>query len=1144
MRIGFLRVVLIFGFAALSAQAQENRGAILGRATDPSGAVVPNVRIRVTNVETSATLEASTNDEGNYQAPFLLPGTYRLTAEHAGFKEAVQGGIQVQIGASVTVNLSLEMGTSSETVTVNGGAPLLETTGSDLGQSVPSNYVRDVGASFYRNAANFVRLAPGVTGQSMGTYTSDNQTAVSISGGGAIQGGNEWIIDGVSDTVPLSTGSVVLVPTVDSVEEMKVNTTMFDAAYGHSNGGAITITTKGGTNNLHGTAYLFKRWAALYANTWQNDKNGVAKPSVNYHEWGYFLSGPVYIPKVYNGKNKTFFSTWLSSDFDTRDLNELARVPTALERQGNFSQTLAKTGGGLITIYNPFSTVVTGSKATRTAFPGSIIPASLINPIGQAAMNLLPLPNLVAAPQIGGNNWYEDANYFVGQKQESGRLDHYFGEKNRVFGRYSRLTRDQYADALIPGVHQYNGSGSNLDTYLQWRTSVNVNDTYTFSPTLVGTFSYGFARRVNNDSYGGYGFDPSALHLPSVIVNNQVVKGYPEFNLGENVPSIGSRINLIANNSHSFFATFTKIRGNHTLKFGTDYRILQYNTASQGTSAAGSFTFNSTFTQSDPYTASTGNTTGTAMASELLGVPASGSFGYTSPLSLQGQYVGAFVEDAWKITPKLTINLGIRYELETPYHERYNRVAWGFTPAAAFPIQVPGLNLHGGIQFAGVNGNSASEGNLDTNNFGPRFGFAYQLFRNTVLRGGYGLFFSPMLDNTSDLGTFSTFSPTTPYVASTDSGATPYTTLTNPFPNGLQSVVGSSLGLASQAGNSITYLNQNRVAPYNQQWQFSVQHQLPSQIVVEAAYVGMLSVKEFESYNLNDLPDVYLPLGAAQNTAVPNPFYGVFPSNSTLGSGTTVSQKQFWLAYPQFSSLTIDADNTGVTTYNALQTRVEKRLTHGLTVVSTFTFSKLMRNNMTSVVNTRHYRSISSLDQPKLFRLAVAYAIPLHFAGSGYQRLLREVAGDWAVTGYLTMESGLPLSISQANGRPIVVGNPQESGPIDQRLGDRVVGGVAQNPYFNTGAFQALATQYTVSPQVPYISQLRAPGLCALNASLFKNFAIYERLHAELRLEAYNATNHPFFNSPGTNMSTTATFGVITGASNSRSMQAGLKVIF
>jgi hypothetical protein len=692
-------------------------------------------------------------------------------------------------------------------------------------------------------------------------------------------------------------------------------------------------------------------------------------------------------------------------------------------------------------------------------------------------------------------------------------------------------------------VHQYNGSGANLDTYLQWRTSVNVNDTYTFSPTLVGTFSYGLARRVNNDSYGGYGMDPAALQLPSVILANQAVKGYPEFNLGENVPTIGSRINLIANNSHSFFATFNKVRGNTTLKFGTDYRILQYNTSSR-TPAVGSFTFNSTFTQSDPYTASTGNTTGTAMASELLGTPSSGSFGYTSPLSLQGQYFGAFVQDAWKVTPKLTINLGIRYELETPYHERYNRVDWGFTPSAPFPIQVPGLNLHGGIQFAGVNGYSESEGILDKNNFGPRFGFAYQVARNTVIRGGYGLFFSPMLDNTSNLGTFPAFSPTTPFVATTDSGATPFTTLKDPFPNGLQAVVGSSLGLASQAGNSITYLNPNRLAPYNQQWQFSVQRQLPSQIVVEAAYVGMLSVKEFETYNLNDLPDPYLSLGTAQNTAVPNPFFGVFPSNSTLGSGTTVSQKQFWLAYPQFTSVTVDGANTGVTTYNALQARVEKQLTHGLTVVSTFTFSKLMHNNMTSVVNTRHYRSISALDQPKLFRLAVVYAIPLHFAGAGYHRVLGNLAGDWAVTSSLTMASALPLSISQTNGRPLVVGNPQVGGSINQRLGDRVAGGVVQNPYFNTAAFQALPSQFAVSPQVPYISQLRAPGMCALNASLFKNFAIYERLHAELRLEAYNATNHPFFNAPGTNMSSTGTFGVITGASNSRSMQAGLKIIF
>ena len=1132
--------VLSFGIVG-----QENRGSIIGRIIDPSGAAVAGAQVRVTNDQTGGNVDALSNDEGNYNAPFLLPGTYTVTAEHTGFKRIEHRNIQIGIGTAVAVNLTLEVGASTETVTVKAESPLLETAGSDLGQNVPDNYIRDVGASFYRNAANFVRLAPGVTGQSMGTYTSDNQTAVSISGGGGIQGGNEWIIDGVSDTVPLSTGSVVFVPTVDAVEEMKVSTTMFDASYGHSNGGAITITTKGGTNDLHGTAYLFKRWAALYANTWQNDRNGVSKPPINYHEWGYFLSGPVYIPKLYNGKNKTFFSTWLGDDFDTRDLNETARVPTALERQGDFSQTLARTGGGIVTIYNPFSTMVVNGKATRTAFPNNIIPSNLINPIGQAAINLLPLPNLANPPQIAGNNWFEDASYFVGQKEEAGRIDHYFGDKNRIFGRFGRLTRNQYADALIPGVHQYNGSGANLDTYLQWRTSLSINDTYTFSPTLVGTFSYGLSRRINNDSYGGYGKDPSILKLPSSIISNQVVKGYPEFNLGENVPTIGSRINLIANNSHSLFATFTKVHSNHTLKFGADYRILQYNTASQGTSAAGSFTFSSTFTQADPYTASTSNTSGTAMASELLGTAASGSFGYTSPLSLQAQYAAGFVQDAWKVSSKLTLNFGMRYELETPYHERYNRVAWGFDPSAAFPIQVPGLNLHGGVQFAGVNGFSRSEGNFDTNNFGPRFGFAYQVAHKTVIRGGYGLFYSPVLDDVSNLGTFPSFSPTTPYVGSTDNGATPFTTLSNPFPNGLQPVAGSSLGLASQAGNSITLLNPNRLSPYNQQWQLSVQHQLPSNIVLEAAYVGTLNVKELESYNLNDLPDVYLQFGTAQNTAIPNPFFGLFPSNSTLGSGATISQKQFWLAYPQFSSVTIDGLNTGVSTYNALQARAEKRMSHGLSLVGTFSFSKLMHNNMTSVVNARHYRSISSLDQPFLFRLAVVYALPVHFAGRGVRRhALREIAGDWEITNYLTMESGLPLGISQANGRPIVIANPEKDGPIDQRLGDRLVGGVPQNPYFNTAAFQPLASQFTVSPEVPYISQLRAPGLCALNTSLFKNFALYERLHAELRLEAYNTTNHPYFNAPGTNMSNTATFGAITGASNSRTMQAGLKIIF
>jgi hypothetical protein len=1006
--------------------------------------------------------------------------------------------------------------------------------------------VANVAVSIYRNAMNFSRLAPGVTGQPAGTYTSDNQQQISISGGGATQGSNEVILDGVPDTVPLSSGSVVYVPSVDAVEEVKVNTTMFDASYGHSNGGAITIVTRGGGNQLHGSAYLFKRWAALNANSWSNDRFGVAKPPINYHQWGYFFSGPVYIPKVYDGRNRTFFSTNLERDADVRDLSEQARVPTALERQGDFSQTLSRSGTP-ITIYNPFSTVVTGAKATRAAFPGNVIPSNLLSPTGLAVLNALPLPNLPGVkPQIGSPNWFEDATYAVGQRQSSVRLDHSISDRNRIFGRFSKLTRDQSPTVLIPGVHQYNGSGANIDHYLQWRTAFTVDDTFTFSPSFVGSLRYGFARRVNYEYWGGYGQDPSAFKLPAVITANQVIQGVPEFNIGESVPTFGSRINHIANDSHALFSTFTKTFGNHTLKFGTDYRLIRYNSENVGTSGVGSFSFSSTFTQSDPFTASTSNTSGTALASVLLGTPSSGSFGTTSPLSLQSHYIAGFLQDAWKATRHLTLNFGLRYELETPYTERYNRVAYGFDPGAALPVQIPGLNLHGGVQFAAVGGLPRREGNLDSNNIGPRVGFAYQLSPKTVIRGGYGLFYSSQLDNIGGaLGSVGTFDAVTPYVGTTDSGATPFTTIANPFPAGFKTALGTSAGLMSQVGDSLSFVNPNRVSPYNQQWQISVQQELPSHVVVEAAYVGMLSVKELESYNLNDLPDQYLPLGAAQNTSVKNPFQGVFPATSSLGQSATISQRQLWLLYPQFTSLTMNGANTGTSTYNALQVRVEKRLSHGLSITGTYTFSKLMHNNMTSIVNTRNYRSIASLDQPQLFRLAFTYDLPGKFNGHGIQSVLRQVAGGWAVSGFLSMESGTPLSISQTNGRPLVIADPRVDGDINQRLGDQKdAQGNILNPYFNTKAFQALPTQFTVSPQIPYISQLRAPRQASLNASAFKNFQIYERMKLELRLEAINATNHPYFGAPGTNMSNQATFGVINSASNSRAMQGGLKLVF
>ena len=1141
MKIWLIAIILAFGTLL---QAQEFRGAIQGRVTDPTSAAVPGAKVQVRNVDTGVVVDVTTNGEGNYQVTFLMPGNYEVSAVQSGFKKSERGGIRVATGAQVAVDFPLQLGSASDTITVDAKAPMLETTEADLGLVMDSGVIADVAMSIYRNAANFVRMAPGVTGAPAGTYTSDNQTQFSISGGGGTQGNNEIILDGVPNTIPLSSGSVVMVPSVDSIEEVKVSTTMFDASYGRSNGGAVTIVTKGGTNRPHADVYFYKRWAALNANSWSNNRVGAAKPPVDFHQYGYFLSGPVYIPHVYDGRNRTFFTTSLEKDADVRDLAQRSRVPTGLERTGDFSQTRNRTNGTLA-IYDPFSTQVVAGKATRQAFPGNVIPAGRINATGLAALAGMPLPNLNVTPQIGTFNWYDDKTYTVGQQQESVRIDHTLSNRQRLFGRFSHLTRNQTPEVLIPGVHQYNGSGANIDTYLQWRNSFTLDDTITFSPSMVGSLRYGFARRLNGETWGGVGLDSAPFQLAAQIVNNQTLKGIPEFNLGESVPTLGSRINRLANDLHSVFTTFTKIQGNHNLKFGSDYRLVRYNSANQGTAAAGSFTFNPTFTQADPFATSSANTSGTSMASLLLGVPSSGSLGYTSPLSLQSHYIAGFVQDSWKIGRRLTINAGLRYEIETPYTERYNRVSYGFDRGAALPVQAPGQNLRGGVLFPGVDGRSRTEGNVDKNNFGPRFGFAWQPLNGTVIRGGYGLFFSSALSNVGSLGNIGVFDAVTPYVGSVDSGATPFTTIANPFPNGLRSPLGNSPGLMAQVGDGLTFINQDRVAPYNQQRQFSIQQQLPGKVVLEAAYAAMLSVKQLETYNLNELPDAYLPQGSAQNTAVRNPFLGVFPATSALGQGTTVSQRQLWLQFPQFTSVNMNGANTGTTTYNAIQLKAEKRLSRGLSLIGTYSFSKLIHNNMTSLVNARNYRSIASLDQPQLLRLTFTYLIPFSYGHNPGGRVLRSVLGGWAVTGFLSLESGLPLSITQSNGRPMVISDPRVDGPVNQRLGDRKdSAGNVLNPYFDAKAFQSLANQYLISPQSPYISQLRGPGQRSLNASAFKYFPIHERMKLELRLEAINATNHPYFNSPGTNMSTSGSFGVISGASNSRAMQAGLKLKF
>lgn len=1129
--------------------AQEFRGTVLGRITDPSGGVVPGVSVTAVHVETNAPSSTKSNEQGIYRIPFLLPGNYRVVVEYQGFKRIERQGVRVSVASEVSLDFALEVATAAETVTVSVSTPLLNTTSADLGQVVEHVYFDKLPVSLTRNAINRARLSSAVTGNT-GTYTSNAQTEFSVAGGGSTQGRNEIMVDGIPNTIARSSGLIVFIPSLDSIEEMKVHTTLFDASYGHSNGGAINITTRGGANELHGAIYDFKRWKALNANSWSNNRLGLPKPPINYNQFGAVVSGPVHLPRLYDGHNRTFFSFTFETDSDKRDLSRQARVPTELERNGDFSQTLNRRGTALLQIYDPWTTTGTGNNASRIAFPGARIPASRISPTGSFVAKAYPAPNQPGTPQIGRFNWAGTGIYEVIQKQTSFRGDHLISPRQRVFGRFSRLTRKQEAEEFFRGVQAFPQEGnSDLGLDQRFFYSAALDDTISFTPSLVASFRYGFSNRYAPRGSARNLPDPSGLSLPSIILQNQATRGYPVFQLGENFATIGSTQALDRFYTHTAAATLHKLVGKHSLKFGVDYRLNRWNDRSPGSSAAGDFTFSPVFTQANPFVNTSADTSGSGLASLLLGIPASGSFGFNSPPAVQNHYFAWFVQEEWKVLPRLTLTFGVRYELETPYTERYNRVSYGFDYSTPAPLQAPGLNLRGGVLFAGVDGNPRREGNLHANNFGPRFGFALSLNSKTVLRGGYGLFYSAQAYQTNFVGAVPTFSAVTPYVGTVDAGATPFATLANPFPAGLRQPEGNEKRLAARYGDSLTVYNQNRVNPYNQQWQFSIQREFPGRILAEAAYMGMLSLKQIESFNLNERPDQFLARGSAENTRVPNPFLGIFDPTSTLGQGTTIVQSRLWPGYPQYTTFNLEGNNTGRAIYHSLQTKVDKRFSHGLTFLWSYTFSKLMDNNTTSIINERHYRSVSQLDQRHVMRFGLNYELPFgpgKALGESSSGVLARLIEGWSLSAWITGGSGSPLSVSHANGRPVRVRNPAKSGPVSERLGDRVDPATLRvlNPYFDLDAFVPLANQYTISPESPFFDDLRGPGGFGRNLGVLKDVKIHEKWKLRIRAEVTNFTNTPSWGDPGTNMSNPATFGVIQSGGGGRSMQMSARLEF
>jgi len=1164
--ISLAALLCLLFLAATPLKAQEVRGSILGRVTDPSGSLVPGATITVTNEGTNSGISVSSNEDGNYNIPFLLPGRYTVMVEAPGFKKAIQRGVVVQVQDRLTLNFALDVGAVTETVSVTGENPALQTANGDLGQVVTREFL-DRLPTAGQSPLNLADMAPGVV-TSSGGVTSNAQNDISINGGNGKNRGNDVTVDGIPNLSARQRGLAVTMPMADAVQEFKVNTTMFDASLGHSNGGSLSVTTRSGTNDLHGTLYLYFVNRALNANSWTNNRLGQLKPATKVNEEGVTVGGPVRLP-YYDGRNHTFFFFGFERTENARPLSRQARVPTALERTGDFSQTLAPNGQP-IKIFNPFSTVVNanGGFVSRPEFAGAKIPSNFLNPVGLAVLAQYPLPTISGNVPIGGINWTGSSTFTTTTKNYQARVDHQISSRQRLYVRFSALRHFQSPTPnFFEGVFSFPIEGE-TDVANDYRRnhSVAIDDTITFSSTLVASFRYGFTRTNINVSAAGDGLDPAILKLPAIIINNQFDKAWPVFDLAvDGAPSLGSRSRRSVNDIHAFLANFNKLLGNQTFRFGADYRLLRWNEPNPGTAANGRFLFNKTLTRSNPTSSSTETSSGSAMASLLLGLPrTTGGIGSNSTLSLQNHYLGLFFQDDIKFNSKLTINLGMRWELETPFTERYDRLPYGFDPNAQLGITLPTVTLpasvgggtltvpplHGGLLFVNKDGQSRSQGKTDWNNFGPRVSFAYALNEKTVVRGGYGIFYSSYAVNI-DSGTPTTaasFGAITPYVGSTNSDVTviPGVTLSNPFPNGLLSPTGSTLGVKSLLGNSITFVNQDRVLPYIQQWQLSIQRALPWKTLFEAAYVGTHAVKLFENFNLDELPDRF---NTSTDTAasVPNSFLGVLPATSTLGQGTTIRVNKLRVPFPQFDQVNIQSMNTGRAQYHGLQLRLQKRLSQGLNFVSNYAFSKILEYTANSLVNQRHYRTVATDDRTHIFRLFATYDLPVGHGrafGSKWPGWLDRVAGGWGITWVTKYTSGEPLEIVDGSrGRPFIIRDPRLKGAVSNRTGDLKdpVTKLPLNPYFDTGAFSHLP-DFTASPAQVRYGWLRGPSRTENGMVLFKTISLFENVKLEVRSEISNIFNSPIFNNPGIDLAAPATFGVISSAGGNRTIQVGGKL--
>lgn len=1101
--------------------AQTFEAQITGTVHDTSGAVIPNAQLTARNIATGTVYNATSNDSGIYRFPALTPAQYTLSCSLPGFKQFQQGPITLQVTQVLEVNVTMQPGEASERVEVTAAPPPLETETASLGTVVTTRSIQNLPLNI-RDPLALIALTPGVVlgpnfGNGGGNDVGRNFFKSDFNVGGGRSGSQEILMDGAPDTTPdINRG--IIDPPVDSVQEFKVQAQTYDAQFGRTSGAVLNVITKSGTNDVHGVAYDFERHSILDANTFFNNRSGLAKPSFQRHQFGGDFGAPVI-------KNKWFFFGDYEGLRQGYPVTTLTTVPTALQRTGNFSQTFAS-NGQLITIYDP-STLVTANDGTRTRspFPGNIIPSNRLNATAVAAIGYIPLPNLPGNPLTNQNNYIFSSNSITNSNKWDARTDVNLTDSTRMFYRFSR----QQDVRSVPGQFALPAGGGRqtTDTYDQAVGDV----TRVFTSNIVGDIQFSFSRALAAQFGASSGFNLSQLNLPSAYTS-LVAPQFPVFNLTDTVGTGNGSDSFTQYQPRNVWATLGSItwqKGRHSLKFGADWRILDFNEG-QNSSASGTFTFNRMFTQG-PNPVVSSSTAGYGVASFLLGDASSGSVIAINPISTQALYYALFVQDDWKVSSKLTINVGLRWDVNIGDREKYNRIAY-FDPNAASSLAGPaGLpNLKGDLVWLGK-GNPTNQTATDWKDFGPRFGFAYSFNNKTVLRGGYGIFYIPKIVQANGDGAVEAVR-TTPMVATIDN-LTPATSISNPFPQGILPPLNDRDPNAN-TGATIAAPTHDFRNGYMQSWSFGLQRELPFGLVVDAHYWGMKGTRLLETWNINQLPDQYLSLGSHLNDLVPNPFYHVIAAGAL--SGATISRQQSLLPFPQYTAVTQVYVPAGNSTYEAGTLQVEKRLSASLTFLAAYTRSKAIDDIRTplDVYNRRLEKSLSTFDTPNQLRLSGVWNIPFgrdRAFGKHLNKVVNAMFADWDLNGILTLQSGLPVSVS----RPSV--NNGQSAHLDNPSVYR---------WFNTSDFTT-AAPYTFGNVGPVLPDVRSAPVRNVDIVVVKNFkaSLLEHvINVQFRSEFYNILNHPQFGSPNGSV-TSQTFGQVTSlANNPRDIQFALKVLF